>query len=65
MAVEGDPVAEKVQIRSFITACLSSPTKEEDEKRGRVRNAGEGLPAFQVQTLNKPDSDKFLLLQIT
>jgi hypothetical protein len=22
MAVEGDPVAEKVQIRSFITACL-------------------------------------------
>jgi hypothetical protein len=42
----------QVQIKALIL-CLRLPTKEEGERKGGVRNAGEGLPAFEVQVLKR------------
>jgi hypothetical protein len=43
----------QIQIRSLTSAC-ASPTKEEHEKKGRVRNAGEGVTGLSGSS---PETD--------
>ena len=50
-----DRVAEKYKLGRWFSACVC-PTEEEEEyeRKGRVWNAGEGLPAFRFKCWNGP-----------